>query len=240
MGDFHNKTLVSVAIPFAARAFVGKTDKTGREGAILHSLRVDKLVQKARGGELAEAAALLHDTIEDTAVTEQDIRNEFADFGSETVEKLIAVVLSVTRGYIHRETKEMVFSPPPREQVCDCEFRRCTNPVHLYEKEKYRHFIERSKRNPLGRIVKIADITDNSSPSRIEGLSEEEKGIVEERYIPALAFLRDPNATEFYTPRQLARECRFCHQTFAKHEGRERTCPVKGLFPDQRTFKGVK
>src|SRR5271156_6799145 len=95
-------SMVSVAVQMAARAFAGMTDKTGREAAIMHSLRVEKLVAKTGAGDLACAAALLHDTIEDTKVTENDIRNEFATYGIEQVEKLIATVLSVTRGYICR------------------------------------------------------------------------------------------------------------------------------------------
>jgi (p)ppGpp synthase/HD superfamily hydrolase len=236
-------TMVGVAIPFAAKAFVGKFDKTGREDAIMHSLRVERLVAKSCRSDITQAAALLHDTIEDTYVTEASIREEFAAYPAEDVEKLVAAVLSVTRGYINRETRTMTFSPPPNELVCDCRSAmsfKCVNPCHTYDKETYREFVMRSKRNPLGRIIKIADITDNMSPARTEGLPEDERGIVEERYVPALAFLRDNNATEFYTQRQLDRLCEHCHSPFAEHVKTNGLCAEPDLFGKRRKFKGVR
>lgn len=232
-------SMVSVAIPLAARAFAGKTDKTGREAAILHSLRVFDGVKKHHD-EITSVVALLHDTIEDTTVTVDDIRKEFAAYPPEKIEAIIDGVLSVTRGYIHRFSGKMVYSPPEAETVCDCSFRRCKNPAHEYDKEYYRDFIMRSKRHPRGRLVKIADINDNMSPGRTEGLPEDEKGIVEERYVPALRFLLDPQAEEYFTPRQLARLCQSCSKPFSEHVGTQRLCPVSGLFPDDRRFKGVK
>lgn len=236
-------SMVSVAIDLGARAFAGMTDKTGREGAFLHSLRVEKLVAKTGAGEVACAAALLHDVIEDTTVTVPDIMTAFAAYPTEKVDHMLSIILSVTRGYFHRETKTMVFSPPYPETVCDCKTSKCTKASHTYDKESYREFVMRSKRNPLGRILKIADITDNSSAARVEGLSEDEKGIVEERYVPALAYLKDDKAVEYFTPRQLARICRYCSQPFSSHTEGSRQCPSHSLLFDdsqRNTFKGVR
>ena len=245
-------SMVSVALQIGAKAFAGKMDKTGREPAFWHSLRVEAAVARTGAGEIAQAAALLHDVVEDTSVTVDDIRWEFKSNSTETypkgwVDDLIDAILSVTRGYIRRDTREMVFSPPPPTQVCNCRWTKmhggCDgNPAHVFDKETYRNFIMRSKRHPLGRIIKIADIVDNMSPTRREGLPEDEVGIVEERYAPALAFLKDSKATEYFTPRQLARLCRRCSMPFSEHAGNTPTCPGKQLFPDpQRSvFKGVR
>lgn len=237
--------MVLDAINLGARAFAGMMDKTGREAAYLHSLRVEKLVAKTGAGEIAQAAALLHDVVEDTRVTVNDIRIAFAHHPEASVEKMINALLSVTRGYINRITKEMVFTPPSPDLVCDCTSAKsfkCVIASHLYDKETYRNFVMRSKANTLGRIIKIADITDNSSPARVEGLSEDEKGIVEERYVPALAFLKDDKAREYFTPRQLARACQWCSQPLSAHTGTEHKCPGKMLFddPQRSTFKGVR
>lgn len=231
-------SMISVAIPFAAHAFRGHMDKTGREPAIMHSLRVEKAVQKYND-EITQVIALLHDTVEDTTVTLDDIRKEFAAYGEEAVNEILEGVKSVTRGYINRSTGEMVFSPPEPGLVCDCK-STCTVFEHVFYKERYRSFVMRGKRHPRGKRVKIADIQDNMTPERVEGLSEAEKGIVEERYIPALAFLKDPTATEYFTPRQLARICKFCHKPFSVHEGHHRLCPEKDLFGNTVTFKGVR
>jgi (p)ppGpp synthase/HD superfamily hydrolase len=238
-------SMVSTALQYMPGTFKGQMDKTGREQQFLHSLRVYDLVKKATTSEIAQTAALLHDVIEDTDQTENDLRRVFKDYPTEDVEKMIQVVLSVTRGYIERRTHAMVFVPPPAHLVCNCDkskSRRCTNDVHVYDKETYREFVMRSKRNPLGRIVKIADITDNSTPERTEGLREDEKGIVQERYIPALAFLKDNQATEYFTPKQLARPCKFCTRPRGEHKGADLLCPVKMLFSDaeRQRYKGVK
>ena len=236
---------VSVVLQYMPRTFKGQMDRTGRELQFMHSLRVYDLVKKATNSEVAQVAALLHDVIEDTDQTENDIRRVLAEFPTEEVEHIVAVVLSLTRGYIQRGTRQMVFSPPPASQVCDCSTskgRRCVKDTHIYDKETYREFIMRSKRNPLGRIVKIADITDNSTPERTEGLREDEKGIVQERYVPALAYLKDNAATEYFTPKQLARPCKFCTRPRGEHKGADLKCPGAMLFPDaeRQRYKGVK
>jgi len=238
-------SMVSVALQYMPRTFKGQMDKTGREMQFLHSLRVYDLVKKATNSEIAQTAALLHDVIEDTDQTVNDLRRVFKDYPTEEVERMIAVVLSVTRGYIRRGTREMVFSPPPASQVCDCDkskSRRCVKDIHVYDKETYREFVMRSKRDTLGRIVKIADITENSTPERVDGLSADEKGIVEERYVPALAFLKDNNATEYFTPKQMARPCTYCSEPRRKHTGADLKCPGKMLFadPGRQHYKGVK
>jgi (p)ppGpp synthase/HD superfamily hydrolase len=237
-------TMVSQALYFGSKAFAGKYDKTGMEPAFLHSIRVCGSIKKAHGGEVLETAALLHDVIEDTAVTVDDLRQFFDKYPTEKVEEMVAIILSVTRGYTHRETRAMVFSPPPAGEVCDCKSRKCAVAAHIYDKEMYRDFVMRSKRHPKGRILKIADITDNMSPERVGSLPEAERGIAEERYVPALAFLKDGSATEYFTPRQLARLCVWCSKPFGEHEGqRLRLCPVATLlFPagERPVFKGVR
>jgi (p)ppGpp synthase/HD superfamily hydrolase len=74
------------AVEIAARAHAGQRDKQGAP-YILHPLRVMMSVQ----GEEAQMVAVLHDVIEDTSVTEHDLRRE--GFG----ENVIAGVLGVTR-----------------------------------------------------------------------------------------------------------------------------------------------
>ena len=216
------------AIFFAAKAHAGLTDRTGKEGQICHVLRVEKNTHKLTNDERVWVIALLHDIVEDTPITLEDILNEFG-------EEIADGVKSVTRGYHARGEDRMVFSPPPADQTCNCEHtRRCANPAHLYEKEKYRHFVQRSKQHPLGRLVKIADLQDNMA--RIKSLPEAEWEMLVTRYEPAMTFLLDKAATEFFTPRQLERRCKFCDKPFGEHIGTDRRCPGE----TKTTFKGVK
>lgn len=64
---------IETAIAIAVEAHKGQKDKGG-EPYILHALRVMHTVQ---GNEEIKAAAVLHDVLEDTKVTEHDLREAF-------------------------------------------------------------------------------------------------------------------------------------------------------------------
>src|SRR4051812_44801555 len=76
---------IDKALLIAAKAHEGQKDKDGQP-YILHPLRVMNSVE----GEEAKIVAVLHDVIEDSAVTEEDLRRE--GFGESTV----AAVLCMT------------------------------------------------------------------------------------------------------------------------------------------------
>lgn len=78
---------IEKALQIAAKAHEGQVDKEGL-AYILHPLRVMNSVE----GDEAKIVAMLHDVIEDTAVTEDDLRRE--GFG----EPVIAAVRCVTHG----------------------------------------------------------------------------------------------------------------------------------------------
>ena len=62
---------IEKALQIAARAHEGQKDKDGQP-YILHPLRVMSAVE----GEPAKVVAVLHDVIEDTAITAEDLRRE--------------------------------------------------------------------------------------------------------------------------------------------------------------------
>ena len=92
MARWDENTPLDRAIPFAAKAHAGLTDRTGKEGQICHVLRVEKNAHKLTNDERAWVIALLHDTVEDTQVTLEDIQKEFG-------EEIMEGVKSVTRGF---------------------------------------------------------------------------------------------------------------------------------------------
>lgn len=152
---------ISLALKIAARAHAGINDKSG-EPYILHPIRV--AFDYGLDTVEEQVVALLHDTIEDTAVTYAEI---YAQFGQEIAD----AVASVSRGYVNSSTGEMIFKP-----------------TEFYEKEVYVNFIERAKRNPIGRWVKICDLRDNLSPERMNHLPPSERGVTK-RYEKALKIL---------------------------------------------------
>lgn len=80
------------ALACAARAHAGVTRKTDDTPYIVHPIMVARSVEAHGFGEAAVAAALLHDVLEDTAVTADVIAEEF---GTE-VAALVAVVTEDT------------------------------------------------------------------------------------------------------------------------------------------------
>jgi (p)ppGpp synthase/HD superfamily hydrolase len=131
------------AIEIATEAHEGQTDKAGAP-YIAHPLRVMEAVTE---GE-AKIVAVLHDVVEDSDWTIDDLRREGF---SETV---LAAVEALTRR----------------------------------EGEAYMNFVDRAKRDALGRIIKRADLMDNMDATRraTRGAGTEERLA---RYASALARL---------------------------------------------------
>lgn len=72
-------SLVDRAIGFAARAHNGQKRKTGNVPYIAHPVAVAMILQEMGCDETIIAAGLLHDTVEDTGVTLDEIRQQFGD-----------------------------------------------------------------------------------------------------------------------------------------------------------------
>jgi (p)ppGpp synthase/HD superfamily hydrolase len=144
---------------FAIQAHGNQLDKSGQP-YIEHPLWVGRRL--ASYGILAQAGGYLHDTVEDTNVSLQDIRDRFGDV-------LADIVLSVTRldpTYNHR------LLPYAAVDV----------------KEIYRDSIFRAKANPIGRLIKSTDVYHNTLPERLNALPEAGRGMVR-RYAMAFEIL---------------------------------------------------
>jgi len=79
MSDFER------AVEFAARAHEGMTRKGSDIPYITHPLEAAQIVQTMTDDEAVWIAAVLHDTVEDTPVTIDDIRREFGERVAELV-----------------------------------------------------------------------------------------------------------------------------------------------------------
>ncbi len=109
------------ALQIAARAHEGQKDKNGQP-YIFHPLRVMNAVED----EPAKIVAVLHDVIEDTSVTAEELRREGFD------EAVLTAVECLTHG----------------------------------KGEPYADYVVRCKGDAIARRVKLADLEDNSRPSR--------------------------------------------------------------------------
>ncbi|GAC1528468.1 MAG: HD domain-containing protein [Marmoricola sp.] len=140
--------VVLLARKIAAEAHAGQVDKAG-EPYLTHPARVAYRVRAAGGPPEAEAAAWLHDVLEDTRITAEQLRK----LGVPT--SVITAVDSLTRR----------------------------------GGEPYDALIRRAKAHPLGRLVKKADIADNSDPERLARLDEKTRTRLAEKYAKAKALL---------------------------------------------------
>ncbi|MER7331770.1 MULTISPECIES: HD domain-containing protein [unclassified Micromonospora] len=137
---------VADADALAERAHRGQVDKAGRP-YIEHPRAVAAAL--AEHGDLAVMAGLLHDVVEDTPVTLDDLR---------------------AAGY-----------PEAVVSAVDAVSRR--------EGETYMDMIRRAAADLLGRLVKLADNSHNSSPDRLAVLEPEVAEFLRRRYAKARAVL---------------------------------------------------
>src|SRR5918911_3844575 len=87
-----DRELLTRAFDFAARAHDGQLRRSGQE-FIFHPWGAAKILAGLRLDEPTLAAALLHDTVEDTGVSIDDIRAEFGD----EIARLVEGVTKLTR-----------------------------------------------------------------------------------------------------------------------------------------------
>lgn len=121
----------------AAHAAVGQRRKYTGEEYIYHPLEVATIVQGASGDVNMIAAAILHDVIEDTQVTEEILREEFGDDITELVGWLTDVSKPedgnrAARKAIDREHSAMA---PARAQTIKC-FDLWSNTRSITEHDK--------------------------------------------------------------------------------------------------------
>jgi GTP diphosphokinase / guanosine-3',5'-bis(diphosphate) 3'-diphosphatase len=141
------------AIAFAAHAHKGQKDRAG-EPYVLHPLRV---MDALRGhGELVMMAAVLHDVLEDTMVTEAELRDRFP----RPVCSLVSIVTKRTgtyREYISRCARD----PIAREiKIADVTDNMRKVPVEF---EEWRSRMIRDRYEPALSVLinaRIGDLPD--------------------------------------------------------------------------------
>lgn len=141
-------TTLEDAVTLAAQVHRGQKDKAGRP-YILHSLRV----MLAQETDLGMTAAVLHDVVEDTGLTIEDLRR---------------------MGY-----------PKAVLELIDLVTRR--------EGEAYDEYIERARRSPLAKRIKLADLEDNMDVSRLPEVTEKDR-VRLAKYAAAKTALLEPDS----------------------------------------------
>src|SRR5579884_1125625 len=102
-----DRELLTRAFEYAARAHEGQRRRSGQE-FIYHPWGAAKILAGLRMDEPTLAAALLHDTVEDTGTEIDDIRGEFGD----EIAKLVEGVTKLTR--VQFQSREHAMAEDPR------------------------------------------------------------------------------------------------------------------------------
>lgn len=136
--------MVALAYIVAVNAHKNVSRKSG-EPYLNHPLRVAKKIQDAGFDHEVVAIALLHDAVEDSALTLADL-------------------------------KAMKFSPRVISGV---------DSVTKREGESYPEAVARASMHPDGRLVKLSDNLDNSSPEQLLPFSDEKRQKQIRKYTPA-------------------------------------------------------
>ena len=129
-----NPPTLEDALALAARAHAGQLDKAGQP-YILHPIRVMLRLPDAP----ARIVAILHDTVEDTDVTFEQLR------AAGYPEEILAALDAVTRR----------------------------------ASESYEEFVQRSAQDPIGRRVKLADLSDNMDLRRLPEVKDKDSDRLE-------------------------------------------------------------
>jgi (p)ppGpp synthase/HD superfamily hydrolase len=134
--------LISEAITLATFWHDQQIDKTGVP-YIYHPLRVMEACRKAGYSEVHQAAAVLHDILEDTFCPVSALM----DIGPDVYDAVIA---------LSRRKEELEFLRPD-----DHGAKAWGKPL-----ETYKEYLYRCEKNPIARVVKIYDLEDNLDPTR--------------------------------------------------------------------------
>ena len=135
------------AIILASKSHAGQKDKLG-ESYILHPIRV----MSKLSDQTAQIVAVLHDVIEDTTVTIDQIRE--AGASKEVIEALVLLTKEKGRDYFQ--------------------------------------YLSDIANNPLARMVKLADLEDNSDPVRLNRLPPNIREKLQVKYSKAKELLSTP------------------------------------------------
>lgn len=99
--DLWKKSIISKALVFAMKAHGNKVRKGDGKPYIIHTIEVALIVAKVINNDYVIAAALLHDTVEDTETTLSEIEKEFGY----TTKKIVEDVTEKDKSLPWRERK---------------------------------------------------------------------------------------------------------------------------------------
>lgn len=116
--------MINRAIMFATKAHEGQVRKVDQSPFIIHPLAVGCLLADAGESEAVVVAGMLHDTVEDTDVTLEDIRTEF---GHDVAEIVAGCSEDKSLSWEERKRNTIELLETTTEEVC---IVTCADKIH--------------------------------------------------------------------------------------------------------------
>ena len=166
------------ALIFATKKHEGQTRRQGTP-YIYHPIKVAKLVMEAGYGEKYQIVALLHDTLEDTDATEDELR-QFGDDVLEAVKLLTRTKGMDENEYVDRILKNKIARAVKNadkiDNLYDCAFNG--EPGKIRDKKDYKwgkKYVEKTKKYYKGKFSPALDDAIMNAEKFLESKTYEER-----------------------------------------------------------------
>lgn len=176
--------MLSKAIEFATKAHADQTRKASGVPYISHPLSVAKTLSEHHCAEELVIAAILHDTIEDTNVTRDDLQHHFGERITSLVESLSEPDKSATWEVRKQHTIAFLEHAPPDVLLIACADKldnaRSLQDDWLRVGEKVWSFFSRPKSHQCWYYTSLVDVfTRRATEEPLISLSQQLKTTVE-------------------------------------------------------------
>jgi len=183
--------MLSKAIEFASKAHMGQKRKASGIPYISHPLSVAKTLIEHHCAEELVIAAVLHDTIEDTEVTRDELQRHFGERITSLVESVSEPDRSATWEVRKQHTIAFLQDAPPDVLLIACADKldnaRSLHHDWLRLGEKVWSFFSRPKPDQCWYYASLADLfTRRATDEPLISLSQQLKTTVEELFGTAL------------------------------------------------------
>jgi len=96
-------------------------------------------------------------------------------------------------GFLHDVLEDTETNPYRILKIFGTEIYEALLSVTRRKGEAYMDYVKRAARNPIGRVVKMNDLKDNTSPERMRVLTQKEQDYLSHKYSEAIAYIQSLN-----------------------------------------------
>jgi (p)ppGpp synthase/HD superfamily hydrolase len=169
--DMNDKKLINDALMLAIKAHGNQRRKYTGEKYIVHPIAVSEIIETVDHTSEMIAAALLHDVVEDTYVTLQDIRNKFGPVVANYVHYCTNVSDKVDGNRAFRKKMDadhFALGPAESQTIKVADLINNSETIIKYDQNFFHRAYKHEKRYMLEILVKADPILLNQAKSLLE------------------------------------------------------------------------